>query len=149
MTRELTLRSLDIPTINKFGVGFDSMFDEILRIQNSQNQTNYPPYNIIQYDENKFDIELAVAGFKEGDIEVVVDNRYLKIEGSKKIVEDDVSKEYLVRGISSRDFSRTFTLAEHVEVVGATVENGILTINLERKIPVEKLPKSVAIRYNK
>jgi molecular chaperone IbpA len=124
------------------------MFDEIMRSQNGHNQTNYPPHNIIKRTEDEYDIEIAVAGFKQGDIEITVDNRALTITGSRKTV-DDTQSEYLVRGISSRDFTRTFTLAEHVEVVGALVEDGILIINLERKIPDEKKPKSIAITYNK
>jgi len=149
MTNNLQLRSIDIPSIHKFGIGFDSMFDEIMRMQHGHNQTNYPPHNVIKRTEDEYDIEIAVAGFKQGDIEITVDNRLLKIEGSRKVVDSTEPAEYIVRGISSRDFTRTFTLAEHVEVVGALVEDGILTINLERKIPEEKRPKSIAITYNK
>jgi len=151
MTNTLTLRSLDIPSIHKFAVGFDNMFDEIMRT--SQANTNYPPYNIVKHDEDNFSIELAVAGFDEGEIDVRLNNNQLVINGQKavELTEDgDVkSVEYLHRGISSRDFSRTFTLADHVEVVTATVANGILRIDLERKIPEEKKPKKIAINYNK
>ena len=94
-----------------------------------------------------------MAGFDEGEIDVQLNNNQLVINGQKavELTEDgDVkSVEYLHRGISSRDFSRTFTLADHVEVVTATVANGILRIDLERKIPEEKKPKKIAINYNK
>lgn len=143
----LTLRSLDIPSIHKFGIGFDNMFDELMRM-NSQQSLNYPPYNIVKQTEDNFYIEIATAGFGEGEIAINLDNRLLTIRG--RIVRDeDTSKEYLHRGISSRDFDREFTLAEHVEVVNASQKDGILTIYLERIVPEEKKPKSIAITYTK
>ena len=141
----LTLRSLDIPSIHKFGIGFDSMFDELNRIHNQQTQTNYPPYNIVKVSEDNFLIELAVAGFSEGEVDIKLENRVLTIKGTK--TSTDV--EYLHKGISNRDFFREFTLAEFVEVASAVQKDGILTINLERIIPEEKKPKSIAITYTK
>jgi molecular chaperone IbpA len=148
MTNTLTLRSFDIPSIHKFAVGFDGVFDEILRLSNQQKDTNYPPYNIVKHSENKFVIELAVAGFKEGDINVTVDKNTLTIEGSQS-VDLDTNVEYLYRGISARNFTRTFTLADHVEVSDAVVNNGIMGITLERQVPDELQPKKIAISYNK
>lgn len=148
MTRELTLRSLDIPSIHKFGIGFDNIFDELLRLNAQQANTNYPPYNIVKYNEDSFAIELAVAGFREGDVNIIVEKNVLTINGEQTIVHDK-EFEYLHRGISARNFTRTFTLADHVEVLGAKVENGILKIDLERKIPEEQKPKTIAISYNK
>lgn len=147
MTNQLTLRAQDIPGIHRFGIGFDRLFDDIDRIMQT-NQSNYPPHNIVKHTDDKYDIEIAVAGFKQGDIDITIDSRVLKISGSRK-VHDIAEAEYLVRGISSRDFTRTFTLAEHVEVLSATVEDGILRIELERQIPKEKLPKQIAITYNR
>lgn len=148
MTRTLSLRSLDIPSIHKFGIGFDSMFDELMRSHDLQSNTSYPPYNVVKHNENSFSIELAVAGFKEGDIEVVLEKNQLSVKGNKaKTISDLVV--YLVHGISSRSFERTFTLAEHVSVSGAATEAGILTISLERVIPEESKPKSIAITYTK
>lgn len=148
MTNTLTLRSFDIPSIHKFAVGFDGVFDEILRLSNQQKDTNYPPYNIVKHSDNKFVIELAVAGFKEGDIIVTVDKNLLTIEGSQS-VDLDTNVEYLYRGISARNFTRTFTLADHVEVSDAVVNNGIMGITLERQVPDELQPKKIAISYNK
>jgi molecular chaperone IbpA len=148
MTNTLTLRSFDIPSIHKFAVGFDGVFDEILRLSNQQKDTNYPPYNIVKYSDNKFVIELAVAGFKDGDITVTVDKNLLTIEGSQS-VDLNSNVEYLHRGISARNFTRTFTLADHVEVVDATVNNGIMGIVLERIVPDELQPKKIAITFNK
>lgn len=148
MTNTLTLRSFDIPSIHKFAVGFDNVFDEILRLSNQQGNQNYPPYNIVKHSDNKFVIELAVAGFKEGDISVTLDKNTLTIEGSQS-VDLDTNVEYLHRGISARNFTRTFTLADHVEVVDAVVTNGIMGITLERQIPEELQAKKIAITYNK
>jgi len=148
MTNTLTLRSFDIPSIHKFAVGFDGVFDEILRLSNQQKDTNYPPYNIVKYSDNKFVIELAVAGFKDGDITVTMDKNLLTIEGSQS-VDLNSNVEYLHRGISARNFTRTFTLADHVEVVDATVNNGIMGIVLERIVPDELQPKKIAITFNK
>lgn len=147
MSRELTLRALDIPTIHKFGIGFDQMFDELMRVTSKQS-TNYPPHNILKIDENNFVIQLAVAGFDQGDIDLQVEGQVLTISGSTN-KDNQYSAEYLIQGISMRDFERTFTLAEHVEVKSASVTNGILSIELERIIPVEKMPKKIDIKYNK
>lgn len=142
----LTLRSLDIPSIHKFAVGFDNMFDELLRT--SQANTNYPPYNIVKHGDDNFAIELAVAGFKDGEISIQVERNQLTVKG-EQAVDLDTQVEYLHRGISARSFSRTWTLADHVEVAGAKSENGILTISLERKVPEEQKPKTIAINYTK
>lgn len=145
----LTLRALDIPSIHKFAVGFDNMFDELMRT--SQTNTNYPPYNIVKHSEDNFAIELAVAGFKDGEVTITTERNQLTVKGEQftELTEQESQVEYLHRGISARNFTRTWTLADHVEVVGAKSENGILTISLERKIPEEQKPKSIAISYAK
>ena len=142
----LTLRSLDIPSIHKFAVGFDNMFDELMR--SSQINTNYPPYNIVKHSEDAFSIELAVAGFKDGEVTITTERNQLTVKGEQVIDLDD-TREYLHRGISARSFVRSWTLADHVEVTGAKSVNGILTISLERKIPEEQKPKTIAISYIK
>lgn len=151
MTRELTLRTLDIPSIHKFGIGFDNIFDELLRINAQQTNTNYPPYNIVKHSEDAFAIELAVAGFREGDIKITLEKNVLTIKGEQTLSLDELEKEveYVHRGISARNFDRIFTLADYVEVIGAKAENGILSIELERQVPEEQKPKTVAITYKK
>jgi molecular chaperone IbpA len=152
--RTLTLRSLDVPSIHKFGIGFDSMFNELLRTT-QQTQTNYPPYNIVKETEDKFRIEVAAAGFNQGEVTIELDNRLLTIRGRKAIftvtdeAEANVEDEYLHQGISQRDFEREFTLAEHVKVIDATNVNGILTVFLERQVPEEARPKTIDIKYLK
>jgi molecular chaperone IbpA len=142
----LTLRSIDIPSIHKFAVGFDSVFEDL--ILRSTQATNYPPYNIVKHSEENFAIEVAVAGFRDGEIDVTVERNQLTVKG-EKITDLDNTPEYVYRGISSRSFTRTWTLAEHIEVVGAKSEDGILTISLELRVPESQKPKSIAINYNK
>ena len=143
----LSLRSLDIPSIHKFGIGFDRVFDDLVNAT-VQSQTNYPPYNVVKHDENSFSIELAVAGFMSGEIDVEVEKNQLFVRGEKATNVDE-KHEYLHRGISSRSFVRSWVLGEHVQVKDAKVENGILTVMLERVIPEEDKPKKIAITYNK
>jgi len=151
MTNTLTLRSFDVPSIHKFSVGFDNILDELMRVSAQQTNQNYPPYNIVKHSEDKFVIELAVAGFRDGDITITVDKNVLTIEGQQIETLDELEKqyEYVHRGISSRNFTRNFTLADHVEVIDAQSQNGILSITLERKVPEALKPKKVAITYTK
>ena len=145
MTNQLTLRSINFPDIHKFAVGFDSMFDEFTKVRD---HGNYPPYNVIKYTEDKFAIEVAVAGFKEGDIEIQVEKNQLVVKGEQAL-DINESIEYLHRGISARNFVRSWTLADYVKVQEAQVTNGILTIVLERIVPENEKPKTIAITYNK
>jgi molecular chaperone IbpA len=146
MTKTLHLRSFDIPAFNKFGIGFENLFDDLQRVTQIQSSTNYPPHNVIKTGDSTVTIEVAVAGFAEGEIDISLDQRLLTIIGNKKR-EADADHEYLHRGISSRDFKQTFPLAEHVEVKGASVKDGILTVYLEREIPESAKPKAIAITY--
>jgi len=150
MTKTLTLRSFDVPGLHRFAVGFDEMLDELNSI-NTRQIDNYPPYNVVQVNEDEYEISLAVAGFKPSDLSVTKDKNHLVITG--EIIEslDELEKEvtYLHRGIGGRSFRREFKLAEHVEIVGANLEHGILTVQLKREIPEALQPKKIAITYNK
>jgi molecular chaperone IbpA len=146
MTRTLSLRSLDIPStlqnLHRAGIGFDSIFNDLAR--QVEQQTNYPPHNIVKISDDEFFIEIAIAGFNEDEIGVHLDNRTLSISGKKLTSEDH---EYLYRGLSSRDFEKQFTLAEYVEVTSADVKNGILRLNLQRQIPDDKKPRIIKLNY--
>jgi molecular chaperone IbpA len=148
MTKTLTLRSFDIPAIHKFGIGFDNMFDELMRVSAQQGNTNYPPYNIVQVSEDEYMISLAVAGFGLDNLSVTKDKTFLIVEGkecqpdSEKIV-----PTYLHKGISNRDFRRDFQLADHVEISNAHLELGILSVHLKREVPEDAKPKTIAITY--
>jgi len=150
MTKTLHLRSLDIPSIHKFAVGFDNMFDEILRVNAQQSNTNYPPYNVVQINEDEFIISMAVAGFGLDNLSVTKDKNFLIIEGKNTIKEEDLPDiNYLHKGISARDFRREFKLADFVEIENAHLELGILNVHLKREVPEEQKPRAIAITATK
>lgn len=141
----LRLRSADIPSIHKFGIGFEPMFDELLRITNQQISTNYPPYNIVSHNDDEFTISLAVAGFGYENLEVIKEGNTLAIEGNLEQGEEKAEPNYVHRGISTRRFRREFRLADDVEIKGAHLELGILSIDMKRVVPEEKKPKKIEI----
>ena len=103
---------------------------------------------MIKTGENQFQLELAVAGFNEDELDVSLQNRVLRIEG-KRVRDEDAHHEYLHRGIASRDFERTFPLNDNVEVRSVTVKNGIMTVNLEMVVPESEKAKKIAITFAK
>jgi molecular chaperone IbpA len=143
-----SIRTFDLPSLHRHAVGFDRMFEELNRTF-AASKDNYPPHNIVQLDETHFVIEVAVAGFKESEVDVELKDNLLTVKGERAKEEDKPEVEYLHKGISTRNFTRTFPLAENVEVRAATVENGILAIALERIIPEEKKAKKIAITFTK
>ena len=108
-----------------------------------ERETNYPPFNIEQLDDDHFVLSLAVAGFNETEIDISLLNGVLTINGEKP--ETETKSVYLHRGLGFRDFVRTFTIAEHIQVLSAELRNGMLTIFLERQIPESAKPKRIAI----
>jgi len=148
MTKTLTLRSFDIPALTKFGIGFDNMFDELMRVSAQQSSTNYPPYNIVQINEDEYTISLAVAGFGLDNLSVTKDKNFLIIEGKEYQSDSEkIVPNYLHKGISNRDFRREFQLADHVEISNAQLELGILSVHLRREVPEDAKPKTIAITY--
>ena len=129
------LTKLDAQVINQLNralIGFDRMFDGFEH--RATNTTGYPPHNIVRLAENLYCIEMAVAGFKKSDVQVEVEDTTLTVRGTSETLES-ATREYLHRGLSSRDFVRSFPLAEHMVVKDAKIENGVLTINIERIVP--------------
>lgn len=125
-------------------VGFDQMFDQMeRRFANSPNN-NYPPHNILRLEDNKYAIQLAVTGFSRSEISVTVENNVLIVKG-ESMTTDYAPEAYLHRGLATRDFCKEFPLAEHIEVTGASTENGMLTIDLIRNIPESAKPKVIDI----
>lgn len=123
-------------------VGFDHFFDQILN--HASSAPNYPPYNIIRNGDH-YSVEMAVAGFSEDDIEITVDNQSLKVVGRTKDQYSDETAEVLHQGIASRSFERTFKLAEHVVVSGASLKNGMLTVTMHQEVPEQLKPKRITI----
>jgi len=137
------LARFDTTSLNKALIGFDRIFNDFEnRFQ--QSTTNYPPYNVIKHDENTFEIEVAVAGFDREDITVQVDQDQLIIKGKKPKEED--TTQYLHRGLATRDFERTFTLAEHIVVGEGELVNGILRVKLTREVPESLKPRLITIK---
>jgi molecular chaperone IbpA len=112
----------------------------------TNNYKSYPPHNLIACDDDKFKIEVAVAGFTEEDISVTLEKSVLTIEGKDN---SDISADYMYKGIGTRKFDKSFNLAEFIEVVDVTLQNGILTVSLEKNIPEEKKPKQFTINADK
>ena len=130
--------------LTPYAVGFDRMFDTLNRyVDNNVQSTGFPPYNIRKEGEYNYVIEMALAGFGKEDIEVEVAESTLTIRSVKENSEDDST---VYRGISYRKFERKFTLADDIVVPGAKLENGMLTIELERVVPEEKKPRLVAVK---
>jgi len=146
--KQVYINTLDIPSIQRFAVGFDRMFDELSRTAGTLNATNYPPYNIIKESETIWKIEVAVAGFDESELDVEIVNNELVVTGAVN-KENKAEQQYLHQGIAGRDFERTFALADNVEVKGASVKNGILTVTLEHIVPESAKPKKIAITFQK
>ena len=130
---------LTTPLMRSF-IGFDSLFDEFDRMSNFS-ESNYPAYNIIKTAEDKYNIEIAVAGFSESDIQVDVKNNLMTIEASKQASSND----YLHRGIASRAFRKQFRIADNMEVDKAELKDGMLTISLFREIPESEKPRQIKI----
>ena len=148
MTKTLTLRSFDLPAIHKFGIGFDNLFDDLMRVNAQQSNNNYPPYNIVQINDDEYMISVAVAGFGHDNLNVTKDKKTLVIEGKHATEAMETAEiNYLHKGISERSFRREFTLADHVEISNAHLELGILSIHLKREVPEEAKPKTIAITY--
>ena len=145
MTR---LTTLDLSPFYRNSVGVDKLFDRLMgQIDAGGTTQNYPPYNIVKTGDNTYQIEVAVAGFTQGEVEVNVKEGNLIITGEKLSNELPEGHTYEHQGISARRFIRTFTLADYVEVTNAVSKDGILTISLERKVPEALQPKTIAITY--
>jgi molecular chaperone IbpA len=142
------ITSFDLTPFYRNTVGIDRLFDRITSQIDAAASGNYPPYDIVRTSEDQYEIRLAAAGFAQGEIDVEFHEGKLTIKGAHSSdYEADVTVEYLHHGISSRTFVRTFTLADYVEVKGAVMKDGILTVQLERLIPESQKPKSIAITY--
>ena len=135
------MRTYDFSPLYRSAIGFDRLaqfFDDAQRTDSS-----YPPYNIELVDEDKYRITMAVAGFERSEIEIVTEGEALKIIGRK--TREETPRNFLHRGIASRDFEHSFQLAEHVRIVGARLDNGLLNIELAREIPEALKPRKILI----
>ena len=141
MNQLRTINTADLANLTKGLVGFDRYFSGHFHNTNG----NYPPYNIVKYDETHYGIEVAVAGFSKEEITVEVDQDQLTVKG-RKLNQVDSRFEYLHRGLAARDFEQTFTLAEYMEVHAAEVKDGMLVIEIERVVPEALKPRQILIK---
>jgi len=133
-----------LDTLSRALVGFDTMFDQMERRFANQVSNNYPPFNILKWNEDQYEIQIAITGFEKEEIRVEVERNQLSVFGeSKEMSLGDAM--YLHRGLATRDFEKTFTLAEHMEVRLAEIRNGMLRIQLFRNVPESEKPRIIDI----
>jgi len=139
------MRTFDLAPLYRSTVGFDRLFSMLDNVAGFDAGSTYPPYNIERTGENAYRITLAVAGFAENDISIEAKQNTLTIKGEKQTKTDEKKAEVLYQGIAARAFERVFQLAEHVEVKGAALENGLLHVDLVRQVPEAMKPRRIAI----
>ena len=131
-------------------IGFDKMFNTLEQLNGLSNVSeSYPPYNLIRTGDDRFVIEVALAGFSREELNVEIKENVLHINGEKEQVKDDGKKDFIHKGIGTRRFHKTFTLAEYVEVVEGAYVDGVLTIVCERQLPEEKKPRKLDLGDSK
>lgn len=143
------MRHIDLSPLYRSTVGFDRMFSMLDQMTAPENGNSYPPYNIEKTGENAYRITMAVAGFSEDDLTVQVKEGVLSVRAEKSETSGKQDGDVLYRGIAERSFERRFQLADHVEVRGADLENGLLHIDLVREIPEAMKPRTIAIGNGK
>ena len=136
-----------IEAINRALIGFDTVFDQMERRFANSVSNNYPPHNILKTGENQYEIQIAVTGFEKSEIAVTVEANVLTVkgEGAESVRHEQPEIVYLHRGLATRDFVREFPLAEHMEVAGAEIRNGMLIVKLIRNIPESEKPRVIDI----
>ena len=135
------MRTFDLAPLYRSTVGFDRLFS---MLDGFEATPGYPPYNIERTGENDYRISIAVAGFGEGDLSIEAKDNTLTVKGAKQ-TKDEQTGEVLYQGIAARAFERQFQLADYVQVKGASLENGLLHVDLVREIPEAKKPRSIPI----
>lgn len=138
------MRTFDFAPLFRSTIGFDhltSLMDAVA--QREQSQPSYPPYNIELLGTDQYRITMAIAGFVDSELQIQSERQTLTVKGKK--AEDGKERNYLHQGIAGRNFERVFQLADHVKVTGATLENGLLNIDLMREIPELMKPRQIAI----
>jgi molecular chaperone IbpA len=141
---EFVMTTIDLSPLYRNSIGFDRMgtlLDNALRSQKAA--TGFPPYDIEATGDDRYAITLAVAGFEDSELDIQVEKGVLSVRGKK--ADDGDEKPYLYRGIANRSFERKFNLADHIEVSGADLKNGLLTISLVKEVPEAMKPRSIAI----
>ena len=138
------MTTFDLSPLYRTAIGFDRLADMVNNAARVDSN-GYPPYNIESLGEDRYRITMAVAGFSQDDLDIVTERNTLTVSGGKGDAEPDQNAEFLYRGIATRSFERRFQLADHVEVDGAQLENGLLHIELKRELPEQMKPRKIEI----
>jgi len=142
--------AFDFAPYRRSTVGFDRLFDMLENTSLGQNQQeNYPPFDLVKEGENQFRIELAVAGFKRDEVDITAQQNVLIVSGKKNDETEQKGSDYIYRGIANRPFERRFALADHIQVRGADLKDGLLVIELVREIPEAMKPRRIDIGAGK
>jgi molecular chaperone IbpA len=139
------MRTFDLAPLYRSTVGFDRLFSLFNDLAGSDGAPGYPPYNIERTGENAYRITIAVAGFSDADLSIVAKENTLTVRGEKQARPEATQSETLYQGIAARTFERVFQLADHVEVKGAQLENGLLHVDLVREVPEAMKPRQIRI----
>ncbi|HEY7905598.1 MAG TPA: Hsp20 family protein [Wenzhouxiangella sp.] len=142
------MTTFDLTPLYRSAIGFDRLADMLSTAARTDANAGYPPYNIAVLDEDAYRITMAVAGFSDNELTIETERNTLTISGRQAADDESDEPEYLYRGIATRSFERRFQLADHVEVSGARLENGLLHIDLKRELPEQMKPRKIAIHSN-
>ena len=134
--------AFDFAPFRRSTIGFDRLFDLLENSAAGQSGENYPPFDLVKVDDNKYRIDLAVAGFKPDEVDITAQQNQLVVTGRKN---DEDGADYVHRGIATRSFERRFGLADHIQVTSADIKDGLLSIELVREIPEAMKPRKIAI----
>ena len=137
--------AFDFAPFRRSTVGFDRLFDMLENNNLGQSQENYPPFDLIKKGENDYCIQLAVAGFTRDEIDITAQQNVLVVSGRKSDESDEKANNFVYRGIANRSFERRFALADHIQVRGADLKDGLLSIELKREIPEAMKPRKISI----
>ncbi len=137
--------AFDFAPYRRSSVGFDRLFDMLENSSFGNGGENYPPFDLIKTGDNDYRIELAVAGFKSDEIDITAQQNVLIVSGSKKEQDEAQGADYIYRGIANRSFERRFALADHIQVKGADMKDGMLAIELVREIPEAMKPRKISV----
>lgn len=140
------MRQVDFTPLYRSTVGFDRLFNMFDTLSQPEGVQTYPPYNIERLEESLYRISMAVAGFSADELEIESYRNQLTIKANKSQDNDENASEFLYRGIATRAFERRFQLADHMEVVGAELKNGLLHIELKREVPEEMKPRRIDVQ---
>ena len=137
--------AFDFAPFRRSTVGFDRLFDMLESNNGAQTQENYPPFDLIKEGDNEYRIQLAVAGFKPDEIDITAQQNVLVVSGRKSDEAEEKGTDFIYRGIANRSFERRFALADHIQVKGADLKDGMLFIDLVREIPEAMKPRKIDI----